>query len=45
MRLWKVHIRSYYFGILFVLTDTESNLLKTVYNHPAYHKAENKVYE
>ena len=44
MRLWKVHIKTYYFGIryydLFVLSDTESNMLKTVYNYPAYHKDE-----
>ena len=42
MRLWKVHIKTYYFGVhyynLFVLSDTESNMLRTVYNHPTYHK-------
>ena len=42
MKLWKVHIKTYYFGNsyydLFVLSDTESNMLKTVYNHPAYRK-------
>lgn len=45
MRLWKIHIKTYYFGIiyydLFVLADTESNMLRTVYNHPLYHKDEN----
>ena len=34
MRLWKVHIRTYHFGIyyydLFVLADNESNMLRTV---------------
>lgn len=44
MKLWKVHIRTYYFGIiyydLFVLADTESNMLRTVYNHPRYKKDE-----
>ena len=44
MRLWKVHIITYYFGIryydLFVLADTESNMLRAVYNHPAYRKDE-----
>lgn len=42
MKLWKVHIRTYIFGIryydLFVLSDTESNMLRTVYNHPTYRK-------
>lgn len=40
MRLWKVRIKTYYFGIsyydLFVLADTESNMLRTVYEHPFY---------
>lgn len=44
MRLWKVHIKTYHFGIsyydLFVLTDSESNMLRTVYKHPAYRKDE-----
>lgn len=44
MRLWKVHIRTYNFGIvyydLFVLANTESNMLRTVYNHPIYSKDE-----
>jgi hypothetical protein len=42
MKLWKVHIRTYIFGIryydLFVLSDTEGNMLRTVYNHPTYRK-------
>jgi len=40
MRLWKVHIKTYNFGNsyydLFVLADTESNMLRTVYRHPSY---------
>ena len=44
MRLWKVHIKTYNFGIsyydLFVLANSESNMLRTVYKHPAYHKDE-----
>ena len=40
MNLWKVHIKTYKFGNyyydLFVLADTESNMLRTVYNHPSY---------
>ena len=44
MRLWKVHIKTYNFGIsyynLFVLADTDTNMLKTVYNHPSYRKDE-----
>lgn len=40
MRLWKVHIRTYRFGIiyydLFVLADTESDMVRTVYKHPSY---------
>ena len=44
MRLWKVHVKTYYFGIryydLFVLSDTESNMLRTVYKYPLYHKDE-----
>jgi hypothetical protein len=44
MRLWKVHIRTYYFGIkyydLYVLADTESNMLRTVYKHLSYNRDE-----
>ena len=44
MKLWKVHIKTYHFGIvyydLFVLADSESNMLKTVYKHRVYHKDE-----
>lgn len=40
MRLWKVHIKTYHFGIsyydLFVLADLESSMLLTVYRHPSY---------
>ena len=44
MRLWKVHIKTYYFGIryydLFVLADSESNMLRTVCKYPPYNKDE-----
>lgn len=44
MKLWKVHIKTYYFGVrhydLFVLADTETNMLITIYNHPDYRKDE-----
>ena len=44
MKLWKVHIKTYYFGIryydLFVLANNESNMLRTVYNYPTYRKDE-----
>lgn len=40
MKLWKVHIKTYHYGIiyydLFVLADTESNMLRTVSKHPSY---------
>ena len=38
MKLWKVRIKTYYFGIryyeLFVLADTESAMLITINQHP-----------
>ena len=44
MKLWKVHIKTYYFGTvcydLFVFADTEDNMLKTVYKHPSYNRDE-----
>lgn len=44
MKLWKVHIRTYYFGVmyydLFVLANNDSNMLRTVYNHPTYRRDE-----
>ncbi len=44
MRLWKVHIKTYHFGVLyydlFVLADTESNMLRIVYKYPSYSKDE-----
>lgn len=44
MKLWKVHIRTYRFGVvyydLFVLANNESNMLRIVYNHPTYRKDE-----
>lgn len=40
MKLWKVHIKTYHFGIsyydLFVLADTVNDMLRTVYKHPSY---------
>lgn len=44
MRLWKVHVKTYYFGImyydLYVVADSESNMLRTVYQHAMYRKDE-----
>ena len=44
MRLWKVHIKTYHFGIvyydLFVLANSESDMLRTVCKHPSYYKDE-----
>lgn len=44
MKLWKVRIKTYYFGIhyyeIFVLADTGSNMSRTVYNHPIYKRDE-----
>lgn len=44
MKLWKVRIKTYCFGIrfyeLFVLADTESNMLRTVALHPLVRKDE-----
>lgn len=44
MRLYKVHIRTYHFGItyydLFVLANSERNMLMTVYEHQVYSKDE-----
>lgn len=49
MKLWKVIIKTYYFGIkryeLFVLADTESNMLRTVYQYPAVRKDEDSTIE
>ena len=46
MKLWKVRIKSYYFGVfyydLFVLADTESNMLRTIRQ---YHNHENAEIE
>lgn len=45
MKLWKVHIKTYYFGTwyydLFVLADTESNMLRSVHKYTSYNKDEN----
>lgn len=44
MKLWKVTIKTYYFGIryyeIFVLASSESEMLRTVYKHPLYKKDE-----
>lgn len=44
MKLWKVIIKTYYFGIryyeLFILADTESNMLRTVKEYPMVIKDE-----
>lgn len=44
MKLWKVRIKTYHFGVhyyeLFVLSDTESNMLRTVNQHPMVRKDE-----
>lgn len=49
MKLWKVIIKTYYFGIkryrLFVLADTESNMLRMVYQDPAVRKDEDAEIE
>ena len=49
MKLWKVRIKTYFFGVihyeLFVLADTEENMLQTVYKHPRYHKDEDAEIE
>lgn len=44
MKLWKVRIKTYYFGIsyyeVFVLADTESAMLRIVNQHPMVKKDE-----
>ena len=49
MKLWKVRIKTYHFGIryyeLFVLADTESNMLRTVDSHPMVRKDEDAEIE
>lgn len=44
MKLWKVRIKTYYFGIryyeVFVLSDTESAMLRTVHQYPMVRKDE-----
>lgn len=49
MKLWKVRIKSYDLGIhyyeVFVLADTESNMLRTVNSHPMVRKNEIDSYE
>ena len=45
MKLWKVHIKTYLFGIqyydLFVLADSKHHMLSLVYKHQTYHRDEN----
>lgn len=55
MKLWKVKIKTYYLDIsnyldiscyeLFVLADTESNMLRTVNSHPIVIKNEDAEIE
>lgn len=49
MKLWKVRIKTYYFGIryyeLLVLADTESNMLRTVNSYPLIRKDEDAEIE
>lgn len=49
MRLWKVTIKTYIFGIryydLFVLADTESGMLNTVKQYPIVRKDDNAEIE
>ena len=49
MKLWKVRIKTYHFGIhfyeLFVLADTESAMLRTVRQHPSVRKDEDAEVE
>lgn len=49
MKLWKVNIKTYYFGntsyTLFVLADTEDNARETIYKYPPYHKDEDAEIE
>lgn len=49
MKLWKVRIKTYYFGFysyeLFVLANDEDSMKQTVRNHPTYKKDENAEIE
>ena len=49
MKLWKERIKTYHFGILcyelFVLADTESNVLRTVNSHLMTRKNEDAEIE
>jgi len=49
MKLFKVLIKSYHFGIvhydLFVLAEDEEAMYQTVYNHPLYKKDEDAEIE
>lgn len=49
MKLWRVIIKTYYFGIkyyeLFVLADTESAMLRTVNQYPTVRKDEDAEIE
>lgn len=47
MKLWKVRIKTYYFGLRyyekFVLANTKSEMLRTVALHPSLKKDEDAV--
>ena len=47
MELWKVIIKTYYLGIryyeLFVLADSESEMLRTICKHPLFKKDKDAV--
>lgn len=49
MKLWKVRIKTYHFGIhfceLFVLANTENSMLRTTRLHPLLRKDEDAVIE
>lgn len=49
MKLWKVRIKTYYFGTcyydLYVIANNESNMFRTVYNYPSYRKHEDAEIE
>ena len=49
MKLWRVKIKTYYFGVysyeLFVLANDEDSMKQTVRNYPPYKKDENAEIE
>lgn len=48
MKLWRVKIKTYYFGIysyeLFVLANDEDSMKQTVRNYPIYKRDEDESY-